>query len=148
MILQELADKDNWNLVHSRSYSSVALPMTPPTFKPIPPDNLIIDANIIQIAAGSVNAKPTWYVGCWVSVVLENNPSQLSGESEISRHTISLKGVSKLIQFPRYLPPRYKLLITFPKWIRDLSLEVWAFDGDQTSPEMEKLTEIIEMINP
>ncbi|MCT7953562.1 hypothetical protein NG798_27580 [Ancylothrix sp. C2] len=87
-------------------------------------------------------------MGCWVSVQIENNPSQFSDFSEIARHTISLRGTSKLIQFPRYLPPRYQLAITFPKWIRDLSVEIWAFDGDQTSPEMEKLTEIIELINP
>lgn len=145
-----LGNSLNWNRLVTQNFVAQQIATTPDLFVPIPSASYLTDANILQVGCGSVSAKPNWRLGCWLGISLNIPPSSTSSFfqwTEYQRIPIYL-GALKLIQFPMYEPVPYRLTLYFPKWIKDLFVEIWVYDGIQSNSVEARLKNVeMEVIN-
>lgn len=142
--LLEYGDRLSWNKLYSGSFQAQQLTTNPPTYSRLSPISLLTESNILQVGCGSVNIKPNWWIGCWLSVCLNALPSstsQFSNWVEIKRYSIPL-GKLTLIEFPQYEPQSYRLNISIPRWFTDFYLEIWWYDGLQGNSLEAKVNSI------
>lgn len=143
----ELGDRLNWNLVLNNSYSAHRVSDT--NFVPLNPVSARSDSNIL--AAGGRNPKSSrnWNLAAWLHPCLSTSPSSTSdfvSLMQIGRFAVPLDRLA-LIHFPKYQPTPYLLYITFPKWHEQMDLEIWSYDGPESTSVEESLVRIESKLN-
>lgn len=138
----ELGDRLNWNVLVQQTY--VATQVSEKNFIPLPPVSVQSTSNII--AAGGRNPKSSvrWQLAAWLHPCLSITPSSTSqfvSLTQLGRHAVPLDRLG-LIHFPHYEPIPYLLYITFPRWHQELSLEVWSYDGPESTTTEASLARI------
>lgn len=147
--LVEYGDRLSWNKLFAESLQAQKVSSNPDFYLRIPRVTMLTNSNILQVGCGSVNAKPYWRLGCWLSVAINALPSstsQFSNWVEIKRWSVPL-GKLLLIEWPQYDPQEYRLTIDIPKWIIDLYLEIWWYDGHQGNSLESNIKAIREKID-
>uniref|UniRef100_A0A832M335 Uncharacterized protein n=1 Tax=Oscillatoriales cyanobacterium SpSt-402 TaxID=2282168 RepID=A0A832M335_9CYAN len=125
----DLTSSLEWNLVGRDT-----LLATIPEFGdiiPIPRKSYFIEnSHVLMIGCRSNSAPSRWYTAGWAEQVLPVSPSFTSdfvAAAQATSQRLRL-GIQNLVVFPKYVPS-YILQISFPRWMRDISLEVWQYDG-------------------
>ena len=132
-----ISDRLNWDLVGRANYITAASATNPDTHVPIPTQQMICDRPIILVGCNSVSALPHWRLGCWISqrliFTVSNTSEYLPLIKTRSSFPCELNTLS-LISFPDYQISPYLLLIDIPRWLKDLSVEVWKYSGEPFDP--------------
>lgn len=142
-ILLDLNNRDSWSKVYSKSFTASAIPGTN-KFTPISPLRLThtFDKHILAIGASSFQTRPTWRTGFWLSMYVDV-PS--IGKAEGYNKSIPL-GLSIVI-FP-VLSPTYNLIITIPKWHKEMTVEIWQYTGsvEDIKSDLDRIEQKIDTL--
>jgi hypothetical protein len=113
----------------------------PGIFIPIPRISIpiILHERVIVVGTSSMNARPNWRFSGTLSQRLVL-PSLGSGLVDGHKQTLRINALS-LIVLP-ILTPDYRLEYDVFHWIRDISLSVWRYVGE----DQDALTELIETV--
>lgn len=149
--LVEYGDNLSWNPFVRETYTAQIITTSPLYFIPIPDKFFATNSNIIQVGIGSINSKPSWWLGAHVGIELfvpPSSTSQFSQWVEIKAVPCQL-GKLTLIEFPRYSPIPYRVNFRFPRWLQDVYVEVWNYDTDslQDDSYSQQLRDIQQSIN-
>lgn len=140
----------NWNIAYKQELLAEQTEIEG-EFHPIPRQNFLCPSNLLLVGCFSTKAKPTWWLGCRVSVNLSlNKPdssSTFSGTAEIYRANVGL-GQLKLLHWRAYQPKPYLIILSIPWWLEHLSVEAYWYDGDISSNYQELLGEILSRLSP
>ncbi len=142
--LLEYGDRLSWNKLFAESLQAQKVSSNPDVYLRIPRLSLLTNSNILQVGSGSISSKPNWRLGFWLSVAINALPSstsQFSNWVEIRRFPVPL-GKLSLTEWPKYEPEEYRLTIDIPKWMIDLYIEIWWYDGFQSNTLEAKLNTI------
>lgn len=144
----ELGSSLNWNVLIQQTY--VAKQVSEQNFIPLPPVSIQSPSNII--AAGGRNPKSSvrWQLAAWLHPCLSITPSSTSAFvslTQLGRYAVPLDRLA-LIHFPHYEPTPYLLYITFPRWHQELLLEVWYYDGPDSTTVEASLARIESKLDP
>lgn len=105
---------------------------------------------IFAIGVKSSSAKPNWWLGAFCDMQIFSGvrtPSQFNPLQTLEQKRIALNKL-QYFQFPLLGISPYWLGISFPRWIKDVYLEVWQYTGAVTSDEPEvSLLEVQSAIN-
>lgn len=118
-----------------------AMKPTPDTYVPIPRITIpiLLHERVIVVGTSSVNARPNWRFSGTLSqrlVISGLGPGLVDGYKQ----TLRINALS-LIVLP-LLTPDYRLEYDVFHWIRDISLSVWRYVGN----EQDELAELIESV--
>lgn len=136
-----LDESNEWNLV-GRDTLYATIPDAGEII-PIRSRNwLIQNSNVLMIGLRSATASSHWYTGGWVQQLLPILPSYTStyvAAVQSASQRLRL-GILNLVVFPKYIDT-YLIEINFPRWMRDISIEVWRYDGpDVDGPISNQIT--------
>ncbi|MCU0525162.1 MAG: hypothetical protein MUF72_10085 [Elainella sp. Prado103] len=93
--------------------------------------NFTVNSHVALVGVSSEYALSRWFVGAYASMLV---PSPVSGSSTLVsidawRKVCSL-GRYTLIDFPKIINPPITLNLRFPKWQREVFIEVWQYNGN------------------
>jgi len=96
----------------------------------IDPQNFTVNSHVALVGVSNQYAKSRWFVGAYASMLL---PSPVSGSSTLTaidawRKVCSL-GCYTLLDFPKIVDQPITLNLRFPKWQREVFVEVWEYTG-------------------
>lgn len=136
----------NWDLVLRRSYFAQTTPNEVKGFLPIPSISILVDRHILTIGASSTKAKPNWYLAAYVTPKLLFSPSSTSefvaAVQTQERRRIKLNTLN-LVQFTNFGLSPYLLEISIPYWHQEMNLEIWKYQGDEsTKPSNELIADL------
>jgi hypothetical protein len=125
----DLLNQSKWVLLSKGSYQK------PQNLDRIPaPTFLVVDSHVLVIGVATANSLPTWFTGGWATQFLSFVPgvgSDFPVAIVASRQRLRLGSLNLLI-FPD-LSSQWTLEVTFPEWFVTASLEIWRYDGADTS---------------
>lgn len=101
-------------------------------YVPLPPVDvpIALEKPLIAISTSSFNALPKWVTGGWVSQKINTGLTVSNiGDAILTNQRVFLNKLS-LFQFPMDLASSYLLTYNFPRWIFDLSIAIWEYQGD------------------
>ncbi|PAX58364.1 hypothetical protein [Brunnivagina elsteri] len=101
-------------------------------YVPIPPIDVPIafEKPLVAISTSSFNALPKWVTGGWVSQKIYTGLTVTGvGDAIATNQRVFLNKLS-LFKFPMDLASTYELTYNFPRWIFDLSIAIWEYQGD------------------
>lgn len=134
-------ESNEWNLV-GRANLQATIPDAGEII-PIPSRSFLIqNSNVLMIGLRSQTASPRWYTAGWAQQILPILPGYTSDYvAAVQSDSQRLKlGILNLVVFPKFVD-NYLVQVSFPRWMRDISLEVWRYDGpDVDSPVSKQLT--------
>ena len=125
-----MLDTELWR-VHWQGNFEATRP-TPTTYAPIPPFKIPIQFNrsVIAISARSANAQPHWQTAGWIAQEIASGIRAVSiPDAEISNQRVFLNRVSIFVM-PLNLATTYGITFRFPRWMYDLALAFWQYDGE------------------
>jgi len=138
----DFANNLNWDLVLRQTYFSQLNPAYPKGFIPIPSKLIQVDRYTIAIGTSSAQAKPTWRVGAFVVPRLSFSVSSTSVYPRLVRsdksQNVYLNQLT-LLQFKDFGLTPYALEISFPPWMRELSIEIWKYQGDDDARPLQEV---------
>jgi|ERR671933_1828864 hypothetical protein len=137
----------NWDLLRRGTYQGIQTDSN--GYKPIPEIALLLPSPIALVGCKSDMALPWWWLGCRASVLLRISPSSTSeymGLVEIYRQNCRLNNLT-LLRFPEYQPKPYVLSLSVPKWLSNLSIEVWYYSGIISDSYQQSLDRIESRLN-
>lgn len=146
----DLATRENWELILSETRTVTYKDGTLPTnekynYTPIQPIFTNPNSHTVLVGTHSNSAPAHWFLGARVSQYLYVSPSTNTnlisgvGTSEIKRAVL---GQLTLMQFPNYNVLPYTLQIEIPYWIEDIYVEVWEYEDDVISQELQELESV------
>jgi hypothetical protein len=135
----DLTAPNVWEQVYDGTIE--AMQPTPDRYVPIPRITIpiILHERVIVVGTSSMNARPNWRFSGTLSQRLVI-PSLGSGLVDGHKQTLRINALS-LIILP-VLTPDYQLQYDVFHWIRDISLSVWRYVGN----EQDELAELIESV--
>lgn len=132
----------NWDLVLRQTYFSEPNPAYPKGYIPIPPKLIQVDRYTLAIGTSSTKAKSNWHVGAFVVPRLPFSVSSTSAFVGLVRsdksQAVFLNQLT-LVQFKDFGFNPYALEISIPVWIRELSIEIWKYQGDDDARPLQEL---------
>ncbi|AFZ01628.1 hypothetical protein [Calothrix sp. PCC 6303] len=104
-------------------------------FVPLPAIDIPVtfDKSLVAISTSSFNSPPKWVTGGWVSqkiytgLTIENN-----NDATLTNQRVFLNKLN-LFKFSLDLASSYTLNYAFPRWIKDISIAIWEYQGDISS---------------
>lgn len=124
----------NWDLVLRQSYAGQQISTTPPTYLPIPPKLVSLDARILLIGTRNDKAKSSWYTAGWVSSRFNFSPSSTSNFGGLvqgdCRHRLTLNRLN-LVRFDNFNLNPYVIEVSIAKWHTEMFLEIWKYSGNE-----------------
>lgn len=136
----------NWDLVLRRTYFAVPNPAQPKGFVPIPTISVLVDRYTLAIGAKSNQAKANWHLAGYACPRLLFSPSSTSdyiAAVQSERAQAILLNQLTLVQFRNFSNNSYLLTINVPRWLREVSLEIWKYQGsDNTQSITDSIAEI------
>ena len=128
----DFTDNLEWNSVYN--FSDAVLNYQLPVNR-LPDRQVIVNGSgLLVIGVSSQTAKPSWKFGGIVKQVLPFAPSTVSvfRPTTISK-TVKLNlGAGTLFEMEK-IYSTYTLLFQFPRWLLDVYVEVWRYDGRDQS---------------
>lgn len=103
-------------------------------FNPIPKQSAVAQSNIICVGAQSTVAQPYWYTGAWFELGILVSPgstSPLVAGMYFGRGRVPLNMLA-LYQFPAYEPKPYLCIFSIPRWLSQVYIEGWWYDGPES----------------
>ncbi len=100
---------------------------------------------LIAISTSSFNALPRWVTGGWISQTIDTG-LRVTGVADAiqSNQRVFLNKLS-LFQFPMDLASSYVLTYNFPRWIFDISIAIWEYQGtDVEDDEIKRILRRVE----
>ncbi|HEY9672238.1 MAG TPA: hypothetical protein V6D11_12390 [Waterburya sp.] len=146
----DFGDNLNWDLLRRATYQGIKSDIHRSGYAPIPEIALLLPSSIALVGCKSDGALPWWWLGCRASVSLRISPSSTSEYTalvEIYRKNCRLDNLT-LLRFPEYQPQPYVLALSVPKWISNLSIEVWYYSGIISDQYQQSLDRIESRLNP
>ena len=146
----DLTENLNWDLLRRATYQGIKSQIHTSGYTPIPEIALLLPSSIALVGCKSEGALPWWWLGCRASVSLQISPSSTSeyfGIVEIYRKNCRLNNLT-LLRFPEYQPKPYVLALSVPKWLSNLSIEVWYYSGSNSDSYQQSLDRIESKLNP
>lgn len=132
--LPSLGDSQEWNLVGRGEFIAQPAP-DGLSLLPIPSRDFLIDggSHVVAIGVDATKKLPTWYTGGFASQNLlfsVGSTTEFPSVAIASNQRVQLGRMNVLI-FEKLLAP-WLLRLEFPRWFRDVSWEVWRYDGPDT----------------
>ncbi|MBW4551054.1 MAG: hypothetical protein KME35_08085 [Aphanocapsa sp. GSE-SYN-MK-11-07L] len=119
-------------------------------YVPIPPLVKLTPHRVLMIGCRNPLAKPSWFLGCWLSVELLCSPSstsQLAGLAELQHHAIPLQRY-KLIVIPEIeTESPYRLRFRIPYWHQEIRIEAFYLDNTLTTDIQASLERLEAAVN-
>lgn len=138
----ELTGSTSWNIAYKRDLFADADENQPKGFRPIPRQNFLCQSNLMLIGVSSNAAKSTWYTGAYIEVNLllgsVDSESAYPGVTQILNARIGLRRLT-LLHWYEYEPKPYAILLNVPRWISQLSVEAYWYDGPQSDNYLQQL---------
>ena len=130
----EFSNNLNWDLILRETYIGQSIPTTPPTYLPIPPKLISLDAKVVLIGTRNDKAKSSWYTAGWVSPRLNFSPSSTSQFGGLvqgeSRRRLSLNRLN-LVRFENFDLNPYAIELNIARWHSEMLVEIWKYSGNQ-----------------
>jgi hypothetical protein len=101
-------------------------------YVPLPAIDIPIDFEkpLVAISTSSFNALPKWVTAGWISQKI-NTGLTISGTADaIYTSQRVLLNKLNLFKFPMELASSYTLNFAFPRWLKDISIATWEYQGD------------------
>lgn len=140
--LVQLTDPLVWNLALKGEYQAGRVGGTRIS---IPPKQFSSPTNLLWVGIASPNAMPTWYLAGWVAVGVPlgriDSTSNFGGSAEVFQTSIGLSR-PKLLHWKAYEPRPYVGMVSFPKWLSNVYVEIYWYDGPDLASYGQKLDEI------
>lgn len=122
----------NWDLVSRGVYQN---PMRDPSnglvvAGQISPVSFDLSTPYIVIGCESQAARPTWFLGCRANVRLKVRPSSTSSYNmgiDVLSKPCGLFRLTMVTIPPEVNPRPYSLVLTFPKWMPSIFIEIWQY---------------------
>lgn len=140
----DLGAAENWRLRLKRSeYAPVG---TEGSNAGIYPISLAVNTPVIAVGIISNMARAHWWLGAWCDFSAYTGAKQSTAFSPINRIETKVVTLNELtiLTFPNVQPTPYWLKFRFPKWIKDIQMEVWEYIGSISSDEPEVLIPQLE----
>ena len=123
----------NWDLVIRQTYTGQPVSTVPPSYLPIPPKLISLDAKVLLIGTRNDKAKSSWYTAGWVSSRLDFSPSSTSQFSGLvqgsSRYRLALNKLN-LVRFENFDLSPYVIEVNIAKWHTEMLIEIWKYSGN------------------
>jgi hypothetical protein len=136
-----MLDSSLWQTVYQGNFE-VATNGT--LYVPLPPIDIPIafEKPLIAIRTSSFNSPPKWFTAGWLSQKI-NTGLTVTGvdDAVLSRRRVELNKLS-VFRFSQDIASTYTLSFSFPRWMKDISLAVWEYQGD--IPDVTQSLERIE----
>lgn len=134
-----VSDSTNWSFVWEQDFSAPSSPGNVPEldrYFPLAPVSVPIElqSNLLAFYASSSSANSSWKASAYVKrkflmgISSEGDNTAIVGNNRIFLNQFSL------IQYPKDFESSYSLVISFPYWIRDISLKLWQYKS--VSPDI------------
>lgn len=132
--LPSLGDSLEWNLVGRGDYVAQVAP-DGLSLLPIPSRDFLIEngSHVVAIGVDCTKKLPSWYTGGFASQNLlfsVGSTTEFPAVAIAANQRVQL-GRMNLLIFEKLLAP-WLLRLEFPRWFRDVSWEVWRYDGPDT----------------
>jgi hypothetical protein len=145
--LLELGDNLSWNRFYGANHQAVI--KEDGSFDPIPRQSALCQGNIIAVGAISNVAKPHWHTGAWFELGISQSASSTSqvvagmyfGRGKATLNTLAL------YHFPAYEPKPYLCLFAIPRWLSQVYLEGWWYDGTESDTTEQAITSLQTAMN-
>lgn len=127
--IPDIGSNLEWDLVARATYAAVE--NGDGTYKPIPAKQFLIQGSyVLMIGIKTELAPANWYTGGWASQRLLTSPSSQSEfTADVQTCSFRLKrGQLNLCLFPKH-QPTWLLGLRFPHWLKNITVEVWRYDG-------------------
>lgn len=134
----DLANSANWKLRYSREESAnIGMEGSNAIIEAV---SLATNYHVLAIGCKSNMAKPNWWLGLNVSMRVFSSAvaANFNPLIEVQSSKCGLNRLT-LIMHPLLYPLPYWLYIQPPRWIKHIYLEVWEYQGDVTSDNLELL---------
>lgn len=128
--LPGLEDGLNWDLAHRESYQATELGNG--TYRPIDAiTKIITGSHVVMIGVKARGIKLHWRTGGWASQNLLTIPSSTTEFTAFVKTENKWLTLSQLTLcvFPK-LMDTWALQIDIPRWLKDITVEVWRYDGE------------------
>jgi hypothetical protein len=128
----ELDDNLSWNRFYGNTLQ--ATQRDTGGFNPIPKQSALCPSNILCVGAQSDVAQPYWYTGAWFELGISMSPgstSPLVAGMYFGRGRAPLGNLA-LYHFPAYQPAPYIVIWSIPRWLTQVYLEGWWYDGPES----------------
>lgn len=116
----------------------------------IPSLSVALQFPIFAVGVRSNMARPGWWLGAYVDLQIFSGVRSSTNFAPLTSIDQKKASLNKLnyFQFPLITQTPYWLLITFPRWLKHIYLEVWEYTGEITSDNPEiSLLEVQSSIN-
>lgn len=136
----DFGNRSFWTNDLRREVIARRLPGKPNTFAPIPPITRPVNNRVLMVGCSSRTAKPNWRLGCRASKRLLTAPNSSRFVALVHCERINcLLNVLTLVKFEHFGPYPYLLFLEVPRWITQLSVEVWSYKGPDPAfdPDVE-----------
>ncbi|MBW4597470.1 MAG: hypothetical protein KME46_32385 [Brasilonema angustatum HA4187-MV1] len=111
----------------------------------------LTDAHIFLIGVTSISANPSWYKAGWLlqqidnvkiddTIIFTNLPRTPVTSVDGKQKLIPLNTI-QLVTFPK-LTDSYRLRFTPVRWLKDLTLGIWEYRGQETDTTEELIQAI------
>lgn len=143
--LTELENSIEWNLVSRRTVQGIPNPGN--RYYKIPTQSFAIDSYVVQIGLRNDLAPTHWQVGGYATMLLPILPSSTTDfTAAVAAYRQVLRlGVLNLVVLPKLVSP-WILEIRFPKWMAQMYLEVWKYDGEDVD-EFARFDELAQRLD-
>lgn len=105
---------------------------------------------IVAVGVRSNTAKPKWWLGAYLDLAIFTGirgGTNFTPLTTVEQKKVALNRLN-YFQFPILSGNPYWLLLSFPRWIKHVYLEVWEYTGEITSDNPEiSLLEVQSSIN-
>lgn len=142
--LPGLTDGLNWDLAHRASYQATEVGNG--TYRPIEAvTKIITGSHVVLVGVKARGILLHWKTGGWASQNLLTLPASTSEFTAFVKTDSKWLALSQLnlCVFPK-LMDTWALRVDIPRWLKDVTVEVWRYDGEDvlenSSTKIEQLS--------
>jgi hypothetical protein len=141
----QFTNSNNWSIFWHETLQAEDVPNAATRFYPIPKKiiGITLESPIIAIYAHSQSAQGNWkYAGrIFAKIATGLTVSAGTPDTVVKVSKFWLNQI-EIIRFPNF-SSAYSLEIEIPYWIRDESITIWEYIGDDTNTIHDKLDQLL-----
>lgn len=128
-LIVQFNNKNHWIRLYTGEYTVTPI-NNGRRYVPIPDHVLPVlsDHRILAAKATSAEALKSWKTGGWLTPILDLASTEVK-EARMPQHQIPLD-YSRVIRLPEFAQS-YKLRLSFPKWLKDVRIDIWQYIGPE-----------------